>query len=96
MIMHYYKYDGRSQWPRGLRHEPSSPARKLGSWIRIQLKAWMSVCVYSVFVLLLCVGSCLNNDLIPRTKSPTDWVYDKEIGRAAKVEKEDCRDIDKK
>jgi hypothetical protein len=29
----------------------SSPAGTLGSWVRIPLKAWMSVCVYSVFVL---------------------------------------------
>jgi hypothetical protein len=41
---------GRLQWPRGLRHEMSSPARTLGSWIRIPLKAWMFVCFYSVFV----------------------------------------------
>jgi hypothetical protein len=41
----------RSQWPRGLRHELSSPARTMGSWVRIPPKAWMSVCVYSVFVL---------------------------------------------
>jgi hypothetical protein len=40
-----------SQWPRGLRHELSSLARTLGSWVRIQLKAWMSVLVYSVFVM---------------------------------------------
>jgi hypothetical protein len=25
-------------------------ARRLESWVRIPLKAWMSVCVYSVFV----------------------------------------------
>jgi hypothetical protein len=29
---------------------PSSPARTLGSWVRIPLKAWMFVCVYSVFL----------------------------------------------
>jgi hypothetical protein len=81
----------RSQWPRGLRHELSSLARRwdrgfeshsrygclcafilclwpdppsnarfkawtvfarstLGSWVRIPLKVWMSVCVYSVFM----------------------------------------------
>jgi hypothetical protein len=34
----------RSQWPRGLRHEMCSPARTLGSWVRIPLEAWMSVC----------------------------------------------------
>jgi hypothetical protein len=32
-----------SQWPRWLRHELSSLARTLGSWIRIRLEAWMSV-----------------------------------------------------
>jgi hypothetical protein len=30
---------------RGLRHELSLPIRKLGSWVRIALEAWMSVCV---------------------------------------------------
>jgi hypothetical protein len=45
---------GRSQWRRGLRHELSSPAGTLVSWVRIQLDAWMSVCLYSVFV-LFCV-----------------------------------------
>jgi hypothetical protein len=38
----------RSQWPRGLRQEQSSLARTLGSWVRIPLEAWLSVCVYSV------------------------------------------------
>jgi hypothetical protein len=38
----------RAQWSRGLRHEPSSPARILGSWVRISLEAWMFVYVYSV------------------------------------------------
>jgi hypothetical protein len=41
----------RSQWPRGLKHELSSLARTLGSWVRIPLEAWMSVCVYYVFAL---------------------------------------------
>jgi hypothetical protein len=44
----------RSQWPRGLRPELSSPVRTLGSWVLIPLEAWMSLCVYSVFM-LLCV-----------------------------------------
>jgi hypothetical protein len=38
-----------SQYSGGLRR--SSPARTLGSWVRIPLEAWMSVCVYSVSVL---------------------------------------------
>jgi hypothetical protein len=33
-------------------------ARTPGSWVRIPLKAMMSVCIYSVFV-ALCVGSGL-------------------------------------
>jgi hypothetical protein len=41
----------RSQWPRRLRHELPSPSRMLGSWGRIPLEEWMSVCVYSVVVL---------------------------------------------
>jgi hypothetical protein len=41
----------RPQWPRGLRHELSALARTLRPWVRITLKAWMSVCVFSVFVL---------------------------------------------
>jgi hypothetical protein len=41
----------RSRWPRGLRHELTSPAQTLGSWVRILLEARMSVFVYSVFVL---------------------------------------------
>jgi hypothetical protein len=40
--------------PRGLTHELSSLARKLGSWVRIPLEACKSVCDYSVFV-LFCV-----------------------------------------
>jgi hypothetical protein len=48
----------RLQWPHGLRHELSSFARTLGLWVRITIKSWMFVCVYSVFV-LSCVGSGL-------------------------------------
>jgi hypothetical protein len=65
-------FERQSEWPRGLRHELSPPAQTLGSWVRIPLKAWIFVCVYSVFVL-----SCLPWDgLIPRTRSPTDCVKD--------------------
>jgi hypothetical protein len=41
-----------------LRHESSSPPRTLESWLRIPLEAWMSMCVYSVFVL-----SCVHSGL---------------------------------
>jgi hypothetical protein len=49
-------FNCQSQWPRGLRHGLSSLVRTLGSWFRMPLKAWMTVCVYTVFV-LSCVGS---------------------------------------
>jgi hypothetical protein len=42
-----YNTDCRSQWPRGLKHELYSLVRKLGSWVRIPLKAWISVFVLS-------------------------------------------------
>jgi hypothetical protein len=47
-----YIYICRSQWPRGLRHELSSLARKLGSCVRIPFKAWMSV--YAFIPCLCC------------------------------------------
>jgi hypothetical protein len=43
----------------------SSPARTLGSWIRIPLKTW--ICVYYV-----CVRQRPCDGLIPRPRSPTD------------------------
>jgi hypothetical protein len=39
------------EWPRVLMHELSSTAQTLGSWDRFPLRVWISVCVYSVFVL---------------------------------------------
>jgi hypothetical protein len=36
--------------PSGLRHEISSPTQTPGSWVRIPLKIWKSVFVYSAFV----------------------------------------------
>jgi hypothetical protein len=39
----FYVKSSRSQWPHDLRHEMSSPAQTLGSWVRIALKD-MDVC----------------------------------------------------
>jgi hypothetical protein len=41
-------FRSQSQRSSGLKHEPFSPARKMGSWVRIPVEAWMSVCVCSV------------------------------------------------
>jgi hypothetical protein len=49
-------HSSRSQWPRGLRHEMSSPVRTLGSWVRIPLKAWISA-------FILFVMSCVRSGL---------------------------------
>jgi hypothetical protein len=49
--VHGMNQNSPSQWPRGLRHKLSSLTRTLGSWVRIPLKAWLSVCIYSMFVL---------------------------------------------
>jgi hypothetical protein len=56
----------------------SSPARTLGSWVRIPLKVWMSVCVYSAFVL----GSGLATG-----RSPS-----KESYRLSKIKKLKCNE----
>jgi hypothetical protein len=45
----------RSQWPRGLGHELSSPAQTLGLWVQIPLEAWMSVRLFCVCA-VLCAG----------------------------------------
>jgi hypothetical protein len=62
--------EGRSQWPCSLTHELSSPARALGSWVRIPLEAWMSVCVYRVIVL-----SCVQVAALRRTDPPSKESY---------------------
>jgi hypothetical protein len=49
------KMASRSQWPRGLKREVSSLARKLGSLVRIPLKAWMSACAFILYFVLSCV-----------------------------------------
>jgi hypothetical protein len=60
----------KSTAPRGLKHELPSPTQTLGSWIRIPLKAWMSVCVYSVFVL-----SCVQVAALLRADPPSKESY---------------------
>jgi hypothetical protein len=60
-----------SQSPRGLGHELSSFARTLGSWVRIPLREWISVCA---FILCLYCPVCNQlpcDGLITRPRSPT-------------------------
>jgi hypothetical protein len=45
----------RSQCPRGLKHELSSPAQTLGSWVRIPLQSYMSA--FIPFCVALCAGT---------------------------------------
>jgi hypothetical protein len=93
----------RSQWPLGLRQELPSLPRTVGSWVRIPLKAWISVCIYSVFVL----GSCLATGWSPvqgvlptllglrnwnETKRFTDALCSK-VGATGKRERENCRTL---
>jgi hypothetical protein len=52
-----------------------SPAQALGYWVRIELGAWLSVRVSSVFV-LPGVGNGLAAGLIPRPKNPTNCLLD--------------------
>jgi hypothetical protein len=73
-IINNVYFAGRSQWPRGLRHELSSLARKLGPWVRILLKAWMFVWVYSVFVL-----SCGGADPPSKESYRLTWNYETEV-----------------
>jgi hypothetical protein len=61
-------YYGADQWPRGLRHELSSPAQTLGSWVRIPLETWMSLCIYSVCA-VPCAGSGLRRADPPSKES---------------------------
>jgi hypothetical protein len=62
--------DCRSQWPHRLRHELSLPSQSPGSWVRIPLEVWMSVCVYSVFLL-----SCMQVAALRRADPPSKESY---------------------
>jgi hypothetical protein len=75
----------RLQWPRDVRHEPSSPAVTFGSWVRILLETWISLCVFSVFVLSYVYVSFLR-----RTDPPSKESYrlckNQETEEAAKAQ----------
>jgi hypothetical protein len=70
VIAHQTKAIDHSGRPRGLRHEPSSPARTLRSWVRIPYEAWMSACVYSEFVLF-----CVQAEALRRADPPSKVSY---------------------
>jgi hypothetical protein len=77
-IYHTNEFTSLSLWPCGLRHEPSSPARTLGSWVHISLETWKCVCVYSVFVLSY-VGRWTCYGLIPCPRITTGCVKIKKL-----------------
>jgi hypothetical protein len=54
----------------GLRHELSSLARTLGSWVRIPLKACMSLCAFILFVL-----SCVQTTPLRRADHSSKEYY---------------------
>jgi hypothetical protein len=93
-VIFYTAFKGcifRSQWPRCLRHELSSPTRTLGSWIRIPLQALdVSVRLFCVCV-VLCVGNGLATGSSP-VQGVLPTVY-RLTENAAKVHK-GCRAID--
>jgi hypothetical protein len=80
----------RSQWPRGVRHELSSPAQTLASWVRIPLEAWMSVFVYSV---------CVQVAILRRADPPSKESYRLCIGlrnrKSGQGPTKGCRAIDR-
>jgi hypothetical protein len=85
-IARVVKPSSRSQWPRRVKHELSSPAQILGSWFRISLEAWMFVCVYSVLV-LFCVGGDLAAGwtaccVISRSLTTASKIGDSSVSRA--------------
>jgi hypothetical protein len=58
-ILVHWTISTRAQWPRGLRHKPSSPVRTLRSWLKSHSNhGCLSVCLFRVCV-VLCVGSGL-------------------------------------
>jgi hypothetical protein len=92
IIINYWSH--RSQWMRGLRHELSLLSRTLGSWVRITLKAWMSVCVYSMFV-LSCIRSGLTTGwspvkgILPTVLGWRNWSETKRFTDAPKWEQQE-------
>jgi hypothetical protein len=88
--------DNRSQWPRGLRHEPSSPTRTLGSWGWVPHKAWMSL--LCAFILCLCCPVFRHrpcDGLITRQRSPTDCVKRSRNWKSGQGPTNGCRAIDR-
>jgi hypothetical protein len=58
-----------------LRRELSSPARTLGSWVRTSLKAWMSVCFYSVLLSCVLVAALQRADSCRRSPANCVCIY---------------------
>jgi hypothetical protein len=73
----------RSHQPRDLRHELSSLARTLGSWVRMALKAWMfgvCMCLFCVCV-VLCLGRGFATSWSPVQESYHLWKMITELNK---------------
>jgi hypothetical protein len=81
----------RSQWPRSLTHELSSPAQTLGLWVRITFEALISV-IYSVFV-LSCVQVAALRRADPRPRRPSDSVKRSRNWKSGQGPSTGCRTI---
>jgi hypothetical protein len=77
----------RSQWPRRLRHELSLLALAMRSWVRIPLKARMSLlrAIFFCICVVLCVGRGFETADLPFKESYRTW-YVQEIEKAAKAQ----------
>jgi hypothetical protein len=85
----------RSQWPRCLKHELSSPSQTLESWVRIPLETWMSLCVYSAFVLSRVQVAALRRAVPPSRESYRLCKRSKKLKKSCQGPTKGCRAIDR-
>jgi hypothetical protein len=75
---------GRSQWPRGLRHELSSPAQHWNRGFESHLRHGC-LCAFILFV-LSCVQVAALRQADPHPRSPVDCVKDQETEKSGKAQ----------
>jgi hypothetical protein len=72
----------RSQWPRRVRHEMSSPAQAVGSWVRIPLEAWISVFMLSCICSGLMTGWASVQWVLPTVYKINNFIINSELEQA--------------